>query len=1053
MRRIELYILYFTFCGFAVSPLSAQDYLDAFNEGQQLFEQEQYYEAYLRFNAAEVLSRNAGREQFAVSSREWLDKAAFGIQRQQVVTDSLLQATKKLTDAFYFWDGRLALAFDGYAYGYINKKGDVAIDYKYSSATNFEEATGYAKVVKEGQTYWLAPNGEEYPGDREVSKLPKVEREGEKSDGGEGGEEGKAQTLDTYPLNGTKNYHQVLNEGIRLFNDRKYYDAYLRFNAVTILAENAGDDGMAQKGRQLKDTAIYEIRNLFTRAKEALTTAETIRKAFYFYADHYALAFQHGAFYFIDTDGKDHKKLGRWEKAEPFGFRGMARVEKNEGQFLLDTFGHIYPVAYRIEDLKEDITALDLSATRLNDFPTKVLAHDQLQILILDGYFSLPNAIRTLPASIHKLRQLKMLSLGHCNLRSLPPEIGQLHKLQYLYLGDNQLSEVPQQISQLQQLSELDLDRNYLREVSPQITQLHNLTKLSLGRNQLTELPTQITQLQSLTSLDLVGNNLTRLPPQIIQLHNLSELNLGGNELTELPSPITQLQQLAKLDLANNQLTELPPQISQLQHLTELDLSSNELTKLPLQITQLKNLTKLDLSFNALIELPLQISQLQHLTKLDLSDNQLTELPPQISQLHHLTELNLGSNPLTELPLQITQLHHLTKLDLSDNQLTELPPQITQLHNLAELDLSFNELTELPLQITELHSLTELSLFSNQLTELPLQITQLQNLKSLSLGSNQLTDLPPQIAQLKNLNSLSLGNNLLTELPPQITQLQNLTYLSLSDSKLTDFPPQILELHNLTYLLLERNQLAELPPQISQLHNLTVLSLSFNQLTELPLQITQLQSLTELNLSHNQLTELPLQITQLQNLTKLHLRDNLLTELPPQITQLQHLTSLDLYENALAENHIEQLRATMEWCTIIYGSSPSAEKWFAAGKYQEAYDAQRKRMDYGTTYPHIWWYLSRYAVFAQKPQIAIEAALKNLELDSKAQSVEASLALGYLFSDQWEKAEKIYQKWKGKNFHNDNRLCDDVFLKDIQDLEAAGITHPDFEKVRQLFKK
>lgn len=76
-----------------------------------------------------------------------------------------------------------------------------------------------------------------------------------------------------------------------------------------------------------------------------------------------------------------------------------------------------------------------------------------------------------------------------------------------------------------------------------------------------------------------------------------------------------------------------------------------------------------------------------------------------------------------------------------------------------------------------------------------------------------------------------------------------------------------------------------------------------------------------------------------------------------------------------------------------------------------------------------------------------------LELNPDAQKVETNLALGYLLNDQWSEAEVIYLKWKGQHFPNDSRLCDDVFLKDIKDLEDAGVTHPDFKKVRQLFGK
>lgn len=98
---------------------------------------------------------------------------------------------------------------------------------------------------------------------------------------------------------------------------------------------------------------------------------------------------------------------------------------------------------------------------------------------------------------------------------------------------------------------------------------------------------------------------------------------------------------------------------------------------------------------------------------------------------------------------------------------------------------------------------------------------------------------------------------------------------------------------------------------------------------------------------------------------------------------------------------------------------------------------------------------SWYALFAHKPLVAVQAAKETLKLNPKAKGVNTNLALGYLLSNQWEEAEKIYVEWKGKQFPNDSerRLFDDIFLMDIKDLEAAGITHSNFEKVKKMFQK
>ena len=121
--------------------------------------------------------------------------------------------------------------------------------------------------------------------------------------------------------------------------------------------------------------------------------------------------------------------------------------------------------------------------------------------------------------------------------------------------------------------------------------------------------------------------------------------------------------------------------------------------------------------------------------------------------------------------------------------------------------------------------------------------------------------------------------------------------------------------------------------------------------------------------------------------------------------------------------------------------------------YKKAYSFAQKATELEAENYSNWFGLSFYALFVGKPQETIQAAKKTLELNKDAVSVETNLALGYLLNNEYAEAEKIYLKWKGKNFSDDERLCDEVFLADIADLEKAGISHSDFEKVRKLFEK
>jgi len=130
---------------------------------------------------------------------------------------------------------------------------------------------------------------------------------------------------------------------------------------------------------------------------------------------------------------------------------------------------------------------------------------------------------------------------------------------------------------------------------------------------------------------------------------------------------------------------------------------------------------------------------------------------------------------------------------------------------------------------------------------------------------------------------------------------------------------------------------------------------------------------------------------------------------------------------------------------------------FQKQNFQEAFSLQEKVVNKEPKNNKAWSKLSFYALYASKPKEAIAAALKTKELNPNAFHVDTNLALGYLLNNQWLKAETIYLKWKGQIFLEEDvsskkgKAWDMVFLEDIADLEAVGITHTDFEKVKQMF--
>jgi uncharacterized protein YecT (DUF1311 family) len=100
----------------------------------------------------------------------------------------------------------------------------------------------------------------------------------------------------------------------------------------------------------------------------------------------------------------------------------------------------------------------------------------------------------------------------------------------------------------------------------------------------------------------------------------------------------------------------------------------------------------------------------------------------------------------------------------------------------------------------------------------------------------------------------------------------------------------------------------------------------------------------------------------------------------------------------------------------------------------------------GDYYLELGWYL----VFNRKPREAIAASLKALELlPGDAVLIKGNLAHAYLFDNQFEKAKSLYLENRGAKI-DDERSFTQAVLDDFKELEEAGITHPDMEKIKAL---
>jgi streptogramin lyase len=127
------------------------------------------------------------------------------------------------------------------------------------------------------------------------------------------------------------------------------------------------------------------------------------------------------------------------------------------------------------------------------------------------------------------------------------------------------------------------------------------------------------------------------------------------------------------------------------------------------------------------------------------------------------------------------------------------------------------------------------------------------------------------------------------------------------------------------------------------------------------------------------------------------------------------------------------------------GQSATEEKHAnPAEDVQNAIGLTSKGWDY---YLSLAW----YHLFDRNSREAIAASLKALELSPRnAAMIKVILAHSYLFDNQFSKAKAIYLENKNAKLRDDARMFSQAVLDDFKELEEAGITHPDMEKIKAL---
>jgi len=118
---------------------------------------------------------------------------------------------------------------------------------------------------------------------------------------------------------------------------------------------------------------------------------------------------------------------------------------------------------------------------------------------------------------------------------------------------------------------------------------------------------------------------------------------------------------------------------------------------------------------------------------------------------------------------------------------------------------------------------------------------------------------------------------------------------------------------------------------------------------------------------------------------------------------------------------------------------PLVRNYPAVSKYQSAL---------AESYGNLAW----LELFARRPQDAIAAARRGLEIDPTRVWIRINLAHGYLFDSQYAKALAIYTENQDVKLP-DGKTFAEAVRADFQKLRAKGIDHPDLAKIEHLLRR
>jgi tetratricopeptide (TPR) repeat protein len=290
----------------------------------------------------------------------------------------------------------------------------------------------------------------------------------------------------------------------------------------------------------------------------------------------------------------------------------------------------------------------------------------------------------------------------------------------------------------------------------------------------------------------------------------------------------------------------------------------------------------------------------------------------------------------------------------------------------------------------------------------------LENVKYLNLSKNRLYHKTINAEALTNLSALNLSGNQLKKIPETFSKLIGMNNLNLIDNE--------------SLILVEKDNIRKTIPWCEILFISNEFENNYFEIGQIAFEDKKYQIALGFFLKDIKEKNTPMSFGY-AGLCYYYMDDN--------VKALEYL-----------RDHLE-LRpyriSTIEYLSQIY---------FETKDYNNAYFFANKIALLEPGIYKNWYDLGWKGIFANKPKEVVAIAKKTLGIKYKDRSIVSIMAIAYILDNKWKNAEEIYKQWKGEVFFtngNQAQFCGDVFIRDILKLEAGGIKHEDFKKVKMMF--